>query len=189
MFYNNFCSSILSGSWIKRSSPQARSHSTKWSSSTFNLTLYNDQQVPQTYQMELGEANISDPDPCSPSILAVHSSASSYNQWSGLSTHIEPGSCSGLFGLNMFRYGLLERWNVDHRKQQKTDHVMMVSSAAAAAKPESSRHLVGHSMGGGSVLAMVRKKSEQNRYSIWPKFVQFASNWKQRGTREPFRWW
>ena len=137
-----------------------RCHSTKWLSSTFNLTLHNDQQVPQTYQLELGEADIPDANPNTPSILAVHPSGSSYKQWSGLSNFIEPGSCSGLFGLNMFGYGLSDRWTIEHRTQQILDHVSMVTSAATAARPETSWHLIGHSMGAGSVLATAATQSE-----------------------------
>ena len=61
-------------------SQSVRCHSTKWLSSTFNLTLHNYQQVPQTYQLELGEADIPDVNPNTPSILAVHPSGSSYKQ-------------------------------------------------------------------------------------------------------------
>ena len=116
MFCCKCSSSIASSFMIPRrlGSQPVRCHSTKWLSSTFNLTLHNDQQVPQTYQLELGEANIPDANPNTPSILAVHPSGSSYKQWSGLSNFIESGSCSGLFGLNMFGYGHSDRWNNEH---------------------------------------------------------------------------
>ena len=154
--------SLIYSSMIPRrlGSQSVRCHSTKWLSSTFSLTLHNDQQVPQTYQLELGEANIPDANPNTPSILAVHPSGSSYKQWSGLSNFIKPGSCSGLFGLNMFGYGLSDGWNIEHRKQRILDHVKMVSSAAAAARTELSWHLIGHSMGAGSILATAATQSE-----------------------------
>jgi len=140
---------------------QVRGQATKWMSSTFDLTVHNDKHVVHTYQLELGEAVLPTPSPGSPCILAVHPSGSSYKQWSPLSNIIQPGSCSGLFGLNMFGYGLSDRWNIDHRKQTIQDQVAMVTAAVTASdRADVSWHLIGHSMGAGSVLATAASQSD-----------------------------
>jgi len=167
---------------------QTRCHSTKWINSTFSLTLQNDNKVSQTYQLELGEAILDNTSTSAPSILAVHPTGSSYKQFSGLSSIIKPGSCSGLFGLNMFGYGLSDRWNGDHRRQTIQDHAAMVSSAVLAARPEASWHLIGHSMGGGSVLAAAATQPElSSRLSSVTVFEPNLFSLLQAGNQEEQR--
>ena len=133
---------------------QIRCHSTTWKSTTFDVTVFDDKNVPFNYQLELGQANLSHQalSETAPAILAVHPSGSTYKQWSGLAPLLTPNKFSGLYGLNMFGYGLSDKWNAEHREQTIQDQVLMVTSAASAAG-EKSWHLVGHSMGAGSVLA------------------------------------
>ena len=104
--------------------------------------------------MDLGEASLSSSlvSEKAPAILAVPPSGSSYKQWSGFVPFLQPGHFSGLFGVNMFGYGGSDQWNENHRKQTLNDHVLMVT-AAVSATGKSLVHLIGHSMGGGAVLA------------------------------------
>ena len=139
-----------------------RYHSSVWSSSSYQLTLHNDQGEHRDYQIELGQAQLHHPGhpPDAPSILAVHPSGSSYKQWGALSSISGPGAFSGLFGVNMFGYGLSDRWDIGHRKQRISDHVKMIIEATEAANSSSSWHLIGHSMGAGAVLATAATRSE-----------------------------
>ena len=133
--------------WILPKSLAVKHYSTVWSSSSFNLTLHNDGGEQRTYKMDLGQAELPHSDPLNdaPSILAVHPSGSSYKQWSGLSSIAAPGAFSGLYGINMFGYGLSDKWDIGHRTQQISDHVVMITKAAEAANPLAKWHLIWHS--------------------------------------------
>jgi len=103
--------------------------------------------------MEYGEATLESSTPDSPAIMAVHPSGSSYRQWSGLIEHIPEGYCSGLYGINLFGYGRSEAWRQEIRKKTSDDLVKLIEKATEHVDAERRWHLIGHSMGGGAVMA------------------------------------
>jgi len=127
-----------------------------------SLPEFNDNPL----EIEYGKVNLACEDEKTAAILAVHPSGSNYRQFSQLPSYVPTGYASMLVGLNMFGYGKSDTWGSGYRPPTLEDMVRMVDGVVAAEGSAQSWHLVGHSMGGGLLLATAGLRTQLRPYLI-----------------------
>ena len=125
---------------------------TVWESKLFPLHIPG-----KTLQVEYGVVTLGQGDQgegqAGPAILAVHPAGSSYRQFSKLPGCVPDGYASKLVGLNMLGYGKSDPWPGGQEEPTLEDLVGMVEGVMEAEGSSQKWHFLGHSMGGGLLLA------------------------------------
>jgi len=125
---------------------------TVWESNLFHLHIPG-----KTLQVEYGVAALGQSDQgvgqAGPAILAVHPAGSSYRQFSKLPGCVPEGYARKLVGLNMLGYGKSDPWPGEQGEPTIEDLVGMVEGVMEAEESCHKWHFLGHSMGGGLLLA------------------------------------
>jgi len=134
-------------------SPPVQLYSTKtvWTSSTFPLTTPGHHGKPLV--VEYGLVTLPHSEETQPAILAVHPAGSSYMQFSKLPGYVGKGYAGKLVGLNMFGYGKSDAWDGGQQSPTMEDLVVMVDGVMETEGRIQDWHFLGHSMGGGLLLA------------------------------------
>ena len=112
--------------------------------------------------VEYGCVTLAGSDDSQAAILAVHPAGSSYRQFSKLPGYVGRGYAGTLVGLNMLGYGRSGPWDGGQGTPTMEDLVGMVDGVMAAEGRSQDWHFLGHSMGGGLLLAAAGSRPQMN---------------------------